>query len=265
MSNAIQSAAADAAKWAEQSAIRAAAQLAARRTTSAASKCAAFSAALERAAIAAIPKAPRPKYGRLILKNEGETVTYRGKHKGRTHQMSKWALQYQPVITRHGVWLWDDAKLTARTGLSAAASLAKSAEACGYTLSEKPQPGKRPALWLATKGDGAALIGYVARGGGTDYHADTEAEAIAGLAEKIAKLAALKDAKKSAAQQPVTAEKIAAKFGFCRLGIAATAAELGLDAGGSYTPAEILAAAKGKDLSHRADFARFARHFGGAA
>lgn len=238
------------------------------RTASRAAACGKIYYALENAALAAMPKEPRPKLGRLILRNEGESVTYRGRHSGRTHTYSRWAVQFQCSKIRQGCWIWDDSRAAIPTGLSAAAGIGPSALAAGYTLSEQPQAGKRPTRWLATRGADVALIGFVARGGGTDYHADSEDQAITGLAAKIAKLAALAasrdEAKLAASRIKITAAEISEKFGFCASGIAATAVEIGLDPGGRYTPAEIIAAAAGRTVSSPADFGRFTRYFGAA-
>ena len=207
----------------------------------------------------------------LTVANSGETVKYKGKHSGYSHTYSRFLLCVSNAKKTALGWEWSTPVPLGVTGKNAAATLATHAAAAGWTLGERPVPhwyfvqlGERPGgkelFYQTAHLDGkTALVGYIARRGKVDFHAATAADARNGLEIKIEKLAARAAAAPAKKLAPVTAAGLREKFGFCQQGIETTARELGLDINGTYTRGEIIAAARGKVLSHAADFAAFRR------
>ena len=209
----------------------------------------------------------------VTVVNSGETVKYKGRHNGYSHTYSKFVLYVSTAKKTALGWEWSKPTQHWATGKNAAATLATHAAAAGWTLGERPVPhwyfaqlGERPVpggkelfYQTATFKDQTALVGYIARRGKVDFHAATAADACTGLEIKIEKLAAARAAAPAKKLAPVTAAGLRDKFGFCLQGIETTARELGLDIAGTYTRGEVLAAARGKVLSHASDFAAFKR------
>jgi len=196
----------------------------------------------------------------LTVVNSGETVKYKGKHTGYSHTYSRFLLYVSTAKKTALGWEWSTPAPQGATGKNAAATLATHAAAAGWTLGEKPVRGDAELFYQTANLDGkTALVGYIARRGKVDFHAATAADACTGLEIKIEKLAAARAAAPAKKLAPVTAAGLRDKFGFCQQGIETTARELGLDVQGTYTKGEILAAARGRTLSHAADFASFRR------
>ena len=207
----------------------------------------------------------------LSVQNTGKKVFYKGSKSGYSHTYSEYRLYVAQAKKTPLGWEWSTDVAQGITGKNAAATLATHAAAAGWTLGERPVPhwyfaqlGERPRgkelfYQTATFKDQTALVGYIARRGKVDFHAATAADACTGLEIKIEKLTAARAAAPAKKLAPVTAAGLREKFGFCQQGIETTARELGLDINGTYTRGEIIAAARGKVLSHASDFAAFKR------
>ena len=196
----------------------------------------------------------------LSTQNTGETVHYKGAHSGYSHTYSEYTLAAAQARKTALGWEWSAPERLSVTGKNAGATLAAHAAAAGWILGEKPVRGHGELFYQTANLDGkTALVGYVARRGKIDYHAATAAGAGTGLELKVQKLAAARAAAPAKKLAPVTAAGLREKFGFCPQGIETTARELGLDIAGTYTRGEVLAAARGRTLSHAGDFAVFRR------
>ena len=209
----------------------------------------------------------------LSVQNTGKKVFYKGSKSGYSHTYSEYRLYVAQAKKTALGWEWSTDVAQGITGKNAAATLATHAAAAGWTLGEqpvphwyfaqlgeRPEPGGKELFYQTANLDGkTALVGYIARRGKVDFHAATAADACTGLEVKIEKLAAARAAAPAKKLAPVTAAGLRDKFGFCQQGIETTARELGLDIAGTYTRGEVLAAARGKVLSHAADFAAFRR------
>ena len=196
----------------------------------------------------------------LSVQNTGKKVFYKGSKSGYSHTYSEYRLYVAQAKKTALGWEWSTNVAQGITGKNAAATLATHAAAAGWTLGEKPVLKDAELFYQTASLDGkTALVGYVARRGKIDYHAAAAGEARTGLETKIEKLAAARAAAPAKKLAPVTAAGLRDKFGFCQQGIETTARELGLDVAGTYTRGEIIAAARGKVLSHATDFAFFRR------